>query len=88
MTNNVKNQSNDDQPESLDELRANLSKALILLTTAVDQSLKLSSADARKRPVAKEWEATANTFIEYVKSLARKDTQNLMSWFSMIKLKL
>lgn len=76
------------RPESLDDLRANLQKALDLLTAAVDQSLKLSVDETIKRSIAKEWETTANGLISYVKDQARKDSQNLMAWVSMIQLKL
>jgi predicted RNase H-like HicB family nuclease len=88
MTNDTINQNSNFQRESLEELRANLNKALSLLITAVDQSSKLSLDDNLKRPIANEWETIVNTWMGYVKSQARKDTQNLMSWFSMINLKL
>lgn len=87
MTKDI-NQNREYPMESLEDLRTNLSKALVLLTTAVDQSLKLSFDDHLKRAIAMEWETTANTLVGYVKSQARKDTHNLMSWFSMINLKL
>jgi hypothetical protein len=88
MTNDIMNQNRDFQMESLDELRVNLSKALSLLAAAVDQSLKLSIDDTLKQAIAKEWEQAVNTLISYVKSQARKDTGNLMSWISKINLKL
>lgn len=76
------------QAESLAELQANLSKALQLLTTAVDQSLKLSEAGPLKRIIAKEWEVAANKLISHVKSQAQTDNRNLLSWLALINLKL
>jgi hypothetical protein len=88
MTNDTMDQNSNYQRESLEELRANLNKALSLLISAVDQSIKLSLDDKLKRPIANEWETTLNSWMGYVKSQARKDNHNLMSWFSMINLKL
>ena len=88
MTNGTAKPTDATQAEALDELRANLDKALSLLTAAVDQSLKLSNDDAVKRFIAKEWESHANGFLAYVRTRVRQDKRNLLSWLAMINLKL
>lgn len=74
--------------QPLDQLKENLQFALEQLKTAVNQSFMLSNQNNElKRLAAKEWELTANSLIDYIKETGKRDSQNLLSWFSMINLR-
>ena len=74
--------------QPLEQLKENLQFALAQLKTAVNQSFLISNQDNElKRLAAKEWELTANSLIDYIKETGKRDSQNLLSWFSLINLR-